>query len=882
MKESRPISRKILAATCLVLVGWASAYAQTDVDTFNPGANGAVHGIAVQPDGKIVLVGGFDRLGGGTQTGTTPSAGQAREKIGRVNPDGSLDHEFNPGAGSGILHAVAIQPDGKILVGGSFSWLGGGGFDEPGMALRRNIGRLNADGSVDLSFDPGASLAVNSIALQPDGKIIVAGCFTTLGGGGTGTTTRRSIGRLHADGSLDTTFDGGTNGCVDAVAVQPDGKILVGGGFSTLGGGGTGTTTRYSIGRLNSDGSLDASFNAGVDQGVDALALQPDGKILVGGSFQTLDVEGAGTFRSRIGRLNADGSLDMGFDPGSNSRVHSLFVQPDGKIIVGGSFTRLGGGGFPGQSNPPRLRIGRLHADGSLDQAFNPGAESQVYALAGQADGKILVGGSFLALGAGATTPRFNIGRVDVGPPVPPSFSKVSPAHAGSAQPLLATLTWQTNTSASNYDYCYDAINNGTCDGGWLSVAATSAQIGPLSGGTTYYWQVRAHNEVGTTEANSGSWWSFTTSLSGAAPTAINDAYTTQTNTPLAIPAPGVLANDVSNGGGAITAAVVGGVGNGSLTLNGDGSFLYTPRAGFTGSDSFTYRGANAAGSGNVAIATITVNGAGAAQPATGLVASSIVGNVVTLRWNPPLAGLPPTDYVLEGGVNPGDVLASIPLGSTNPIHTFTAPTGAFYLRLHTLAGASRSDASNEIRVFVNVPAAPSAPADLIGLVDGASVALAWRNTFAGGAPTALILDVTGSMTAQLPLGLADNFAFNGVPGGTYTLAVRAMNASGTSDRSNTVTLTFPSDCSGPPLTPANFLAYRVGNTIYVVWDPAASGPAPTGYVLNVGGSVALNVPSAGRALSGTVGPGVYLLSVSAANPCGASETTTIQTVVIP
>ena len=140
-------------------------------------------------------------------------------------------------------------------------------------------------------------------------------------------------------------------------------------------------------------------------------------------------------------------------------------------------------------------------------------------------------------------------------------------------------------------------------------------------------------------------------------------------------------------------------------------------------------------------------------------------GNTVTLRWTPPQAGLPPTDYVLEGGVNPGQVLASISVGSANPIYTFVAPTGAFHVRMHTMSGATRSDASNEIRIFVNVPAPPSAPADLLGLVNGLSVALAWRNTFEGGAPGGLILDVTGALTTSIPLGLTDSFRFDGVPG---------------------------------------------------------------------------------------------------------------------
>jgi hypothetical protein len=128
-----------------------------------------------------------------------------------------------------------------------------------------------------------------------------------LGGGGTGTTPRNYIGRLNPDGSLDTSFDPGANGSVGAIALQPDGKILVGGDFTTLGGGGTGTTPRKYIGRLNPDGSLDTSFNPGADGYVHALALQSggsDGKILVGGDFTTLGGGGTGAItRNHIARL---------------------------------------------------------------------------------------------------------------------------------------------------------------------------------------------------------------------------------------------------------------------------------------------------------------------------------------------------------------------------------------------------------------------------------------------------------------------------------------------------------------------------------------------------------------------------------------------------
>ena len=179
------------------------------------------------------------------------------------------------------------------------------------------------------------------MALQADGKVVVGGTFTTLGGGGMGTTTRNNIGRLNPDGSIDTTFDPGADAQVEVLVIQADGKILVGGGFTTLAG-----AARSRIGRLNSDGSIDSSFDPGADNFVGTLAVQTDGKILVGGSFFHLGGGGTGTTpRTNIGRLNSDGSLDTDFDPGAGGIVYAIAVQADGRIVLGGAFITLGGGG---------------------------------------------------------------------------------------------------------------------------------------------------------------------------------------------------------------------------------------------------------------------------------------------------------------------------------------------------------------------------------------------------------------------------------------------------------------------------------------------------------------------------------------------------------
>jgi uncharacterized delta-60 repeat protein len=198
----------------------------------------------------------------------------------------TLDGGFNPGAYTNSdAYSLALQPDGKILVGGFFMTLGGQSCS--------CIARFNADGTVDTAFNSAASTEAYALALQANGKIVVGGFFTTLGG-----QSRSYLGRLNADGTVDSSFNPGANSTVLSLALQADGKILVGGAFGTLGG-----QSRNSIGRLNADGTLDTSFDPGAGggiYGVCSLAVQPDGKILVGGEFTTL----TGQARQCLGRLN--------------------------------------------------------------------------------------------------------------------------------------------------------------------------------------------------------------------------------------------------------------------------------------------------------------------------------------------------------------------------------------------------------------------------------------------------------------------------------------------------------------------------------------------------------------------------------------------------
>jgi uncharacterized delta-60 repeat protein len=413
--------RHVVLLACLWLLIPASSWGQNANDGYNPNANYDVCALAVQPDGKTLVAGGFTSIAGGTHTylarlradGTadpgftnnvldngvesvaiqadggiviggafTQVGAFARNRIARLNADGSVDSTFDPNANSDVI-ALAVQSDGKILLGGLFTTLAGGA------TTRNHIARLNADGSVDITFDPNANSDVSTLAVQSDGKILLGGLFTTLAGGA---TPRNYIARLNANGSVDGAFDPNASSTVYALAVQPDGKILLGGSFTTLAGG---ATTRNRVARLNADGSVD-TFNPNANDAVGALAMQPDGKILLGGLFTTL--AGGATTRNRIARLNTDGSVDSTFDPNANSNVYALAVQPDGKILLGGHFTTLAGGA------KTRNYIARLYADGSVDSTFDPNANSQVLALAVQPDGKILLGGAFTTLAGCATT----------------------------------------------------------------------------------------------------------------------------------------------------------------------------------------------------------------------------------------------------------------------------------------------------------------------------------------------------------------------------------------------------------------------------------------------------------------------------------------------
>ncbi|MBM4223966.1 MAG: hypothetical protein FJ167_04070, partial [Gammaproteobacteria bacterium] len=226
-----------------------------------------------------------------------------------------------------------------------------------------SIGDNDGSGGVDFAFDPGVGFdsSVYALAQQSNGQLLAAGRFTSFGA-----TNRNRVARLNFDGTLDSTYNLGLgpDNAVNAVALQPDGRLVIGGDFTSVGG-----TLRSRVARLLVDGSIDTGFNpgSGANSGVNSVALQADGKVLVGGGFTNF----SNNPRGRIARLNTSGSLDTTFNPGTgaNGFVNALAVYGSGtnagKILVGGSFTTFNGSTVN--------RLVRLTASGAIDTTFNTG-----------------------------------------------------------------------------------------------------------------------------------------------------------------------------------------------------------------------------------------------------------------------------------------------------------------------------------------------------------------------------------------------------------------------------------------------------------------------------------------------------------------------------
>jgi len=310
-------------------------------------------------------------------------AARQNQLLGRFNPDGTLDGTFQP-ATTGEVYSVIVQKDGKILVAGRLA--------SPSDGVPYALVRLNSDGSLDSGFARQPDWSVDALALQPDGKILMAGDFRGQSG-----ESRTNLLRLNRDGTVDPNFhssSAGSDGDLFSIAVQANGKILVGGHFSTLDGQGA-----TDLARLNADGTLDTSFHPGLDYygSILSIVLQTDGKILVGGEFNTP--------RDAIARFNPDGTLDEPFAPVADYSVTALGLQADGKIVISGYFDSLGG-----QS---RRRIGRLtnptpatqslSSSGSALTWLRGGSSPEVWRITFESSSN--GGGSWVYLGDGIRIP---------------------------------------------------------------------------------------------------------------------------------------------------------------------------------------------------------------------------------------------------------------------------------------------------------------------------------------------------------------------------------------------------------------------------------------------------------------------------------------------
>ncbi len=454
------VVRYVAALACSFMTAGALAQDPIPGSLHTPGfANGSfpigtsndvANAVALHPDGKIVLVGGCEYTGGNSDI-----------CVARLNSDGTLDVSFDGPTGTGngkftlpigliaeigSASAVVIQPDGKIVIAGTCN-ITGNDFC---------VARLNPNGTLDVSFDGPSGTGngvvllpigsgndrATTVAVQPDGNIVLAGLCANSGG-----FYDFCAARLNPDGTLDASFDGpsGTGngkfllpiGTSDdfatAVVIQPDGKIVLAGYCSSSG-------YAFCIARLNPDGTLDASFDGPLGTGngkflvqiatindyAYAVALQPDGKIVLAG---TCLVSGGPDFC--VARLNPDGTLDASFDGptgtangkvllpigGGADTATSLALQPDGKIVIAGQCAN---------GSVASFCLARLHSDGSLDTSFDGSSAlgngkfllsisvgiDGARAIALQPDGRIVLAGTC----SNGSNDDFCVARLNGGP----------------------------------------------------------------------------------------------------------------------------------------------------------------------------------------------------------------------------------------------------------------------------------------------------------------------------------------------------------------------------------------------------------------------------------------------------------------------------------
>jgi|GEM_PF-6268095 len=371
----------------------ASAFATPgEVDlafTNSSGANYAAKPAATYADGRMIVTGAFPQPGGTSRVGLV-----------RLQPDGSNDPSFSrvilPEYSS--IACVLPLPNGQLLVGGLFSSFNG--------VTRRSLVRLNEDGSVDQNYDAqlqpvGSYATVDYLALQPDGRLILAGQFNLPGD-----SQWRTVARLNADGSVDASFSAPASASwLTGLVLQADGRILISGYIQTSEDPG-----RMGLLRLRPDGTLDRTFTPATGTTIPSvLALLPDGAILAG-----------------LRRLLPNGNLDPAWTTTAaitDARVSEMAIQPDGKILFAYSLPTSGAS----------KGVARLLRNGTLDSSWNVGTgSSEVTSIRLEASGSVLAAGNFTTFNG---VPRANLVRLVGG----------EPAAAGSGQ---VAIVWGTLTVA--------------------------------------------------------------------------------------------------------------------------------------------------------------------------------------------------------------------------------------------------------------------------------------------------------------------------------------------------------------------------------------------------------------------------------------------------
>ena len=343
------------ALRCLLVAALSVNLGARVDQTFNVGSGAestfaSIGAMAADADGKLLIGGQF-----------TSMDGRLRPYLARLNPDGSLDTNFDPGLGPNLpVQTIAVQSDGRILIGGAFTQYDGSEC----LAFARlwPDGRLDRESQASRNLFSGAprQAEVNEIAVEPGGSVLVRGFFY-----------RASLLRLSSAGVWDQAFNekvnGKPNGPIRSMAVQPDGALLLGGDFTAFG-------DKKAIGlvRLNRDGTPDLAFEAatGTQATVNKVALQRDGKILVAGMFPVSGSPSAQLFL----RLAANGSLDSAFDRNNSFRspgvAQTIFPLPDQRIFVSGQL-----------AGPASLIV---KEDGTMDGAAWTNVVVGAYAVWGQ------------------------------------------------------------------------------------------------------------------------------------------------------------------------------------------------------------------------------------------------------------------------------------------------------------------------------------------------------------------------------------------------------------------------------------------------------------------------------------------------------------------